>query len=250
MRPVHGMFLLGAGVVSLFAQGCFGPNYNPYGYPPAGYPAYGNGGMQTLTPGPQYVPGGTYDSGAGTAAPTPTYSQPSGGNAPSYGTGTDRPVPTPSDPNSPYFPQPGEQYRSPNNGVQIPTESDNEITQLGLESEEAASSSGGLVQAALQRESTDASDPSGPYGHDRANYAWLQGVVSFDETDRSWNIVYNLEPSDADPYAGHFTLASNPLLQTLRDGEHVRLEGTVDPARQDQFGKPTYFAERIIRSQG
>jgi hypothetical protein len=248
MRPVHGFFLLGAGVVSLCAQGCFGPNYNPYAYPPAGYPAYGNGGFQTLTPGPQYVPGGTYDSGAGTPGAAPTYSQPSG-PTPTYGNGADRPVPSPSDPNSPYFPQPGEQYRSPTNGVHIPQEnSGSEVSQLNFETEGDAQPHAVTQTAAWQQEPA-AAHTSGPYGHDPQKYAWIQGVVSYDETDRSWNIVYNLEPSNDDPYAGHFTLAANPLLQTLKEGEHVRLEGAVDPARQDQFGKPTYAAERVIRTQ-
>ncbi len=123
MRPVTGLLLLGVGGVFLGASGCLGPMYYPYGawgtpgYSNYTYPGYGGvpgsvspgtgvpGGFQTLTPGSQYVPGGTTSPGSGTE-PTPTYSP---------GSGTNRPVPNPSDP-SPYYPTTGENYLPPRTG--------------------------------------------------------------------------------------------------------------------------------------
>jgi predicted small lipoprotein YifL len=263
MRPLSVWLLSGAGVASLCACGCFGPMYNPngawgapgysqYNYPMGSYPSGGYpGSIQTLTPGQQYVPGSSIPGGS-SLEPTPTYG---GGSAAPYGAGGASPaVPTPSDPgNNPYFVDPNAPYRMPNSGASVaPSNDAPPYSGTATPSEDKRLSRAGqlplgpaLRPAAMTRQidPADAED----YGHDVAGYAWVEGVVSYDAADQTWNIVYNLNPGAGDEYAGHFTLADSPLLRTLREGERLRLEGRVDPLAKDRFGKPTYLPERVIR---
>ncbi|MCA9052468.1 MAG: hypothetical protein KDA75_01460 [Planctomycetaceae bacterium] len=272
MRPVTRLLLAGAGSVALCASGCFGPMYNPNG--PWGapgysqynnYPAYGNpsggypGSFQTLTPGPQYAPSGVIDPGAG-ASPTPTYQ----GDPGNYG-GGNVPVPTPVDPNvpNPYFgsptgmytPNPSDNFVAPRSGMNVDPNSDappfSAIHRPNGAAPLTAAADGGnaplLVRPTGLARSNSSGDKS-PYGYDSSSYDWLEGVVSFDRADQTWNIVYDVDPASEDEFAGHFTLSPSPLLKTFREGERVRLEGRVDPVERDRFGKATYLPERIIRS--
>ena len=268
MRPVTLLLLAGAGSVVLCASGCFGPMYNPngpwgapgysqynnypaYGYPNGGYP----GSFQTLTPGPQYAPSGTIVPG-GNSSPTPTYQGDPGGNVP---------VPTPVDPNTPnpyfgsptgmYSPNPSEDFIEPRSGLNADPTSDappfSAIRRPGTEAELTAATRGpgfALPVRPTGLTRTESSGTESPYDYDSASYGWLEGVVSFDPADQTWNIVYDLDPASDDEYAGHFTLSPSPLLRTFRDGERVRLEGRVDPVERDRFGKATYLPERIIRN--
>ena len=104
-----------------------------------------------------------------------------------------------------------------------------------------------MIRPAALAESVTAGDSS--YAYDAQAYGWVEGVVSFDPADQTWNIVYNLDPSEGDAYAGHFTLSQSPLASTFKEGERVRLEGRIDPVERDRFGKPTYLAERVIRKR-
>lgn len=261
MRPLTDSLRAGAGAALLCACGCFGPMYNPngpwgapgysqYSYPMNGYP----GTIQTQTPGPQYIPGGSVTPGSN-IEPTPTYGN--GGNAPPFGGGGASPnVPNPADPGNPYFPGSGEQFNQPRSGASAtPSDAAPPVSGISAEiDEERLSAAGGvpalgpaLRPAAMSRPGQSVPKES-PYGHDAAGYAWVEGVVSYDQADQTWNIVYNLDPGAGDEYAGHFTLADSPLARTFREGERVRLEGRVDPLAKDRFGKPTYLAERVIRT--
>jgi hypothetical protein len=169
-------------------------------------------------------------------------------------------VPNPQDP-SPYFensgtmyvPQPGEEFRSPTG--------DNSLLEPGGDSISAFDENDPLRDPSLGLAirdpdvqpvgwSTEAPsrDPLAAGGQS-ADYSSVQGVVDFDQADRTWSIVYDETPAAEDRFAGHFTLGDSPLLQTLRHGERVRLEGDVDPTRPDRLGKPTYQAVRIIRDR-
>ena len=251
------------------ASGCFGPMYNPngpwgapgfsqYNYPTYGYPTQGGvGSFQTLTPGSQYIPGGTVDPGSN-VGPTPTY-QGSGGDAAPYGGGSSVPVPTPSDPNSPYFPSPNENYSAPRSGASaapvddappfsaIPQRESESLMGRGPALTGPHNSDAMIRPVGMSQPSQTQGVANSDYGFDGDGYAWLEGVVSFDAADRTWNIVYNVDPTTEDQYAGHFTLSPSPLLRTFRQGERVRLEGRVDPVERDQFGKATYLPVRIIR---
>lgn len=260
MRPVPGLLLVGAGVVTLCASGCLGPMYNPYGAwgtpghssytypgygtPGMGYPAYGApGSFQTLTPGGQYVPGTTTTPGA---APTPTYAP--GGNAPPYGSGGNVPVPNPSDP-GPYYPGTGENYLPPRTGAfREPDPGEWPLSQGAdaLPAESRSIASGPRLRPASHAAAPQSAE-SDDFGHDADNYRWLSGVVQFDPVDRTWSIHYARDPQADEPFSGRLTLAPSPLLQTLRDGERVRLEGAIDPRQPDRHGKSTYAAQRIVR---
>lgn len=258
MRPLTVWLCASAGVALLCACGCFGPMYNPngpwgapgysqYNYPMNGYP----GSIQTLTPGPQYVPGNSVTPGSG-VQPTPTYG---GGNAAPYNGETSPTVPNPSDPNSPYFPSSNEQFNRPRSGASAPSLDDAPPFSSvggapgGDQLSAAALQGPALRPAGLSRAAQPPASAATPgqYGHDAAGYAWLEGVVSYDAADQTWNIVYNLNPDATDEYAGHFTLGDTPLSRTFREGERVRLEGRVDQTSADRRGKPTYLPERVIR---
>jgi hypothetical protein len=228
------------------------PGYSQYSYPMNGYP----GSIQTLTPGQQYVPGSSIPGS--NAEPTPTYG--GGTSAPPYGGTTSPTVPNPSDPGSPYFPGSGEQFNTPRSGVNAaPATSGPPVASVGaLEPFELPTANEPLTASAESRPLGPALRPAammretGPavaenYRYD-PQYAWLEGVVSFDPADGTWNIVYSVDPAEGDEFAGHFTLADSPLARTFREGERVRLEGRVDPLQKDRFGKPTYLADRVIRT--
>lgn len=233
----------------LCASGCFGPMYSPNGpwgqpgYSQYNYPGYVQPGMgapgtfQTLTPGAQYTPG-TIDSGSN-VGPTPTYN----------GNGSNVPVPQPVDSGTPYFqPQPaGASLESTDDAP--PFSAITPQREDSLASNPTPVDGGGPVLRPAGMSRVQPLRDGASYRYDETNYAWLEGVVSYDPADRTWNIVYNLSPAESDPYAGHFTLSPSPLLQTFREGERVRLEGRVDSAEKDRFGKSTYLAERIIRNQ-
>lgn len=252
----------------LLSAGCYGPMYNsPYGYPT--YPGQPGG-----TP---YYPGGTVAPGGTILGPgTPTFDNgtgPSGGNAPYYnsnpGTGgtdtSNRPVPNYGDPTSggPYYTAPG------GTGGQAGAAGRDRLGNVpgDLEPHPAAGGSSGSSPAggfgnenpgelnfeppidtnanpiSLSREVTSAAAPR--YGYDPNCHAWLQGVVSFDPQDRTWGIVYSVNPDAQDPYAGYLTLAQDPRFSTLHDGDVVRVDGQVDPVARDQFGRATYLVSRI-----
>ncbi len=255
MRPLTVLLLSGAGAASLCASGCFGPMYNPngawgtpgysqYNYPMNGYP----GSIQTLTPGPQYVPGGSSIPGSSfpgsSVQPTPT-----------YGGGSNNTVPPPHDPGSPYYVNPNDQYRLPGSGANAAPLNDappfsslkEPFPEERLSAAAPATGSGPMLRPVAHVRGVNPSSPEA-YNHDSAGYAWLEGVVSYDAADRTWNIVYNLDPGAEDKYAGHFTLEETPLMRTFREGERVRLEGRIDPVSKDRFGKPTYLPERVIRT--
>lgn len=98
-----------------------------------------------------------------------------------------------------------------------------------------------------ERPVTDA-DPA--FDHDREEFTWLRGVVSFDETDSSWNIVYSDAPESNDPYAGFLTLLDHPDFESLQDGAEVMVYGAVDPVLTDSTGRPQYVVTRIVPVEG
>jgi hypothetical protein len=95
----------------------------------------------------------------------------------------------------------------------------------------------------LSREVSAATSPR--YGYDPNGHAWLQGVVSFDPRDRTWGIVYSVNPDVQDPFAGYLTLAHDPRFGTLHDGDVVRVDGQVDPLSRDGTGRAMYLVSQI-----
>jgi hypothetical protein len=259
----------------LLSAGCYGPMYSqPYGYPtypgqPAGTPYY---------PGGTVAPGGTI---LGPGSGTPTFdgsgAGSSGGNAPLYNSGSgaggtdtsNRPVPNYDDPRSggPYYTNPNSTSGQPGSTARdrlgnVPGDLEPHPAAGG---NTGSSPTGGFDAGnpgdafekpidtnanpiSLSREVTSAATPR--YGYDSTGHAWLQGVVSFDPQDRTWGIVYSVNPDAQDPFAGYLTLAHDPRLSTLHDGDVVRLDGQVDPVARDHFGRATYLVSRITPVRG
>lgn len=95
---------------------------------------------------------------------------------------------------------------------------------------------------------TTADEPT--FDHDRQQFAWLHGIVSFDEADAAWNIVYSDVPESSDPYAGCLTLSRHPDLEGISEGTEVIVYGTVDPVLTDDLGRPMYVVTRVVPVEG
>ncbi len=93
-------------------------------------------------------------------------------------------------------------------------------------------------------------DSETTFDHDREEFAWLRGIVSFDESDASWNIVYSDAPDSSDPYAGFLTLLNHPDFDAMNDGTEVIVYGTVDPILTDDLGRPMYVVTRVVPADG
>lgn len=258
MRPAP---LIASGGLLLLACSCYGPAYQqPYGYP--GYP----GQVQPGYPGGPSLGTPTFDSSqAPTGSGDGTFfnESSSGGGA--------RPVPDPADPpggDSPYFPSGGSaaptgsatvpnveplSFDFPQPTAPVPQPSTSPSTQpaaqpsganpffdLGTDEDFERPVQGNPIS--FQREVSAVI--SHPYGQGQG-HRWLQGVVNQDARDGSWGIIYDIEPDGSDPYAGYLTIAHGSPTQGLRDGQVVRLEGRVDPAAKDRFGRATYLVSNV-----
>ncbi|MBL8850668.1 MAG: hypothetical protein JNG89_13395 [Planctomycetaceae bacterium] len=215
----------------LTLAGCYSPMYSqPYGQP-YGQPAYPG----TMAPGGTYYPG----AAPGATLGTPTYSNPSGGSgvggdAPFYGSPSsstqNRPVP--DYPDGQYYPN-GASGSSGFGTTASPA----------TETFEPPISTGGASEISLTREVNNIADEQ--YAYDTAGHRWVQGVVSFDPRDKSWGIVYSIDPQADDPHNGYLTLADDPRLASLKDGDVVRLDGEVDPTRLDYSNQPSFVVRQI-----
>jgi hypothetical protein len=272
----------------LALSGCFPPPN--YGYPQPGMYQYQQpiqtlepGG--TYVPGGSgtYVPGTSIQSsppGSGSLTPL------DGGNAPAYsGSSTQSPlVPNPPAAGSPYYgtsnssqtfenpTTPSQQYDPPaasnpssnpfpagtseinfegytppamlevRNGPQLYP-----AMTVAYEPDVRDDASLSITAHHVERPVRDA-EPA--FDHDREEFTWLRGVVSFDETDSSWNIVYSDAPESSDPYAGFLTLLDHPDFESLQDGTEVIVYGAVDPVLTDSTGRPQYVVTRIVPVEG
>lgn len=242
-----------------------GPIFQPGGPPvyqpvvpnqPGNYPTPLNGGNP-------YVPG----SSPGTSGPT--YSDPGAGSAPTFnstpgntgGTG----VPNPDDD---FGRQPGAQRPTitPTSGAKM---SDDLSTSSGqqnssrrprafedssnLEADspfetpviQTSNSSENEVRYADDQEPVERVPVSNKKFANDQRFAWVQGVVEYDEASSTWVIMYNDNPRTSDVYGGELTLADDPELKRLQTGKVFRIYGSLDPSERDPLGKPVYRASRI-----
>lgn len=105
--------------------------------------------------------------------------------------------------------------------------------------------------SSVERDTADTamtvSNRPNPYKHDRNGYAWLRGVVDYDEQDQAWHLIYALNPDPTDPYGGDVTLVDSAELDALRNEDVVYVEGSVDSSVRDRLGKPCYRVNRFQR---
>ncbi|WP_437185885.1 hypothetical protein SH668x_003008 [Planctomicrobium sp. SH668] len=91
------------------------------------------------------------------------------------------------------------------------------------------------------------SDQESTFGND-GHFQWLRGIVSKDPIEGTWSITYNDKPSEDDRWGGHFSLAENSQLYSLKDGDTVVIHGQVDNVVKDQFGKPVYQISTVKKT--
>jgi len=72
-------------------------------------------------------------------------------------------------------------------------------------------------------------------------------VIDYDETSRTWHMVYAASPDSNDRFGGSVTLVPDKRLQTLRDNDVVLIEGRLDPSAKDATGKPLYRVDHFSR---
>lgn len=274
-----------AAATLLALTGCYHYPYNPYhGYGPTYAPQYG----APAQPGPYLSPGGpTYipqnitpgpgSSGAPTlltptpGSPTPNWKPPqpsgtgtggSGSDAPTYQPNPNREVPPGQDVDD-FFKnsapsgaaKPGNQKTS-----QLPVFSNSSLAAsappavmrvlpaAAQQSEDPFAEPGRLP--ANDSSALPMNTPSlNPYSFDGQAYTWVRGIVDFDDTTRTWSIVYNLTPDAADAYSGSFVLTAHPDLGTLQRGDVALLEGRIDPKQRDRTGKPLYAVTKVTPLQ-
>jgi hypothetical protein len=229
------------GLALLALSGCY--SYSPYGYGPynsypGGYGAPPPGGV--IQQGPVLGPPATFTP-QGSAAPT---WQQSNGPIPagSGGAGT---VPEYNDPgtaaDSPFGAASGSQAslqtaHAVASGPRV-VEQDPHLMPIPVQT----------VSAAETEEGASVAGQPNKYDHDRESFAWLRGVVDFDEEDGTWNIIYDIKPEAEDRFGGSMTLITDDRFQSLQDQDVVLVEGFVDAKHRDRLGKPAYRVERLAK---
>jgi hypothetical protein len=84
-----------------------------------------------------------------------------------------------------------------------------------------------------------------PYDYDRKNFRWLQGVVEQDPKDKTWYLMYSVEPAEDDPFGGSITLVDHPALNGLKTDDVVLVKGRIDHSKTDRFGNPAYRIDEV-----
>ncbi len=231
---------LGTFVSLLALGGCYGLNpqgYRPYGtIPPYGQPQY----LPNTTPYPGAVPvpGGVVipPSGAAPYEPGSTTS-PADGWSPiddgSSGLGDDGFGSGDS----------GSGYGGSGGSGDSGTVPDPNMFEPDQDSFGALENPGVDVQASAFRQSETGRGRQ--YGYDTANYAWVRGIIGYEEGERLHNIMYSLRPDDE--YGGNFSLVPDAKLKSFRPGDIVQITGRIDRTQRDMYGKPMYRADSIER---
>lgn len=89
-----------------------------------------------------------------------------------------------------------------------------------------------------------------PFDHDGKEFRWLRGIVDFDAREKRWHLLYDLNPEVSDELGGEIALAGDPqIFRGLSVQDVVLVEGRLDTASQDRFGKPCYLVEHLQRLQ-
>lgn len=84
------------------------------------------------------------------------------------------------------------------------------------------------------------------YGFDTENYAWLRGVLGYDNSLRTWFITYS--PAARDQFGGNLLLKASPgQLEQFRDGDMIDVQGHVETANSSSDDLPRYHVESIRR---
>jgi hypothetical protein len=80
-----------------------------------------------------------------------------------------------------------------------------------------------------------------PFFSHAADYSWLQGQVEYSHFGNSWRLRY-ASVDESDSYGGSVTLLDNNLLENLKDGQYVRVQGHL--ASDTEVLQTTHFPDR------
>ncbi len=80
-----------------------------------------------------------------------------------------------------------------------------------------------------------------PFFSHAPDYSWLQGQVEYSHFGNSWRLRY-ASVDESDSYGGSVTLLDNNLLQNLKDGQYVRVQGHL--ASDTEVLQTTHFPDR------
>lgn len=86
-----------------------------------------------------------------------------------------------------------------------------------------------------------------PYGRASNGEAWFRGIVDYDEEEKTWYLIYNPQPEEADERGGIVTLLEHPSLQFLQSDDTVLVEGHFDQLATDRYGNPKYQVGSVKR---
>lgn len=101
----------------------------------------------------------------------------------------------------------------------------------------------GIVAVSLEQEAKALADASG-LARD-VEFRWVQGIVEFDKAQRTWHLIYDLEPAVTDTLGGEITLSGKFPLTETDNGRLIRVAGQFDPSRLDRLNKPVYRVSRV-----
>lgn len=83
------------------------------------------------------------------------------------------------------------------------------------------------------------------HSHDPA-FRWVQGLLQFDPQQRSWHLMYALNPDD-DPSGGEVKLSGHLPFTPADHNRMFRIYGNHHDELLDRLGKPQYVVKRIER---
>jgi hypothetical protein len=108
--------------------------------------------------------------------------------------------------------------------------------------EDANLSPAGLTDAAAKRKSFVDITANPSFSH-APDYHWLCGQVLYSKHNNAWRLRY-ASVDEEDPYGGSVTLAEDPRVANLKDGQFVRVEGQFI-TREDKGIAPPYQVDNL-----
>jgi len=238
----------------------------PYGQP-----------IQTMTPGPSYVPNGgnmlqptpdrTFQPNTipGASSGLSPVAEPGGGAAPAFNGGQPNYNPAPGGGVPVPIPRDSVQFQPPIQRpllgeTSIPAAPMAEFQPVGGTSNPFAGrerpAADPLFDAPISESTVPnrafkpvvpIADGTAPFAYDAENYKWLRGIVSYEKQDRHWSLVYSDAPDAGDELSGCVTIANQPELMGVGDGEIILVTGEFSGTDTDPRGKPIYVVREITR---
>ncbi|MCA9041386.1 MAG: hypothetical protein KDA65_13620 [Planctomycetaceae bacterium] len=86
------------------------------------------------------------------------------------------------------------------------------------------------------------------FGHDQHFESWYKGIVDYDESSGTWNLIYDLSPDPKDRFGGSIQLKPTREFARLKNGEAISITGHFNDAMKDNLDKPIYVVQTVNRS--